>query len=335
VPLARVLGAPHIDAMFSDSVPAPERALVHFRFYEELNDFLAPALRRRDIEYRCARAATVKNAIEALGVPHTEVELILVNGRSVDFSYLMHEGDRVSVYPTFESFDIQPLLRVRETPLRELRFVADAHLGGLARLLRMLGFDTVYGNEITDEQIRDLACSDRRIVLTRDRELLKRREITHGCYIRALKPNQQLREIVQRLQLEAHVVAGLAGMDRPADGRHLSSLPGRGGAEGDAVVCADSHHPAGCAGTPPRVGGEDRRGGRVRPFTRCLHCNWPLTAVSKDEVLDRLPERVAVSYHTFTVCTCCGRVFWPGSHWQRMRAMLADHLSGSVPPATS
>jgi uncharacterized protein with PIN domain len=251
-----------------------ERALAWFRFYEELNDFLAPGLRKREIEYRCARAATVKNAIEALGVPHTEVELILVNGNSVDFSYLLREADRVSVYPKFESFDVRPLLRVRAAPLRELRFVADAHLGGLARLLRMLGFDTLYSNTIADEEIRDRACADGRVVLTRDRELLKRREITHGCYVRALKPSQQLREIVQRLQLDN----------------------------------AES----------------------VRPFTRCLHCNWPLTSVTRDAVLPRLPESVAEQYQRFSVCERCERVFWEGSHWQRMRAMLTEHMPGSV-----
>ena len=252
----------------------PERPLAWFRFYEELNDFLAPGLRKREIEYRCARAATVKNAIEALGVPHTEVELILVNGESVDFSYLLREADRVSVYPKFESFDVRPLLRVRAAPLRELRFVADAHLGGLARLLRMLGFDTLYSNTIRDEEIRDLAQFEGRIVLTRDRELLKRREITHGCYVRALKPSDQLREIVQRLQLEH----------------------------------ADE----------------------IQPFTRCLHCNWLLTPVTKEEVLTRLPDRVAAYYQRFSVCQCCERVFWEGSHWQRMRAMLSEHLSQPV-----
>jgi uncharacterized protein with PIN domain len=310
---------------------SPERPLARFRFYEELNDFLAPALRKRDIEYRCARAATVKNAIEALGVPHTEVELVLVNGESVDFSYLMREADRVSVYPKFESFDIQPLLRVRQAPLRELRFVADAHLGGLARLLRMLGFDTLYSNAITDEEIRDLAQADGRIVLTRDRDLLKRREITHGCFVRTLKPSLQLREIVQRLQLDAHLPGGSAGSGPlpsfPRRGATPGALPGAG--SGDGVVRADSHHPAGSAGTPPRAGGEETAG-RVRPFTRCLHCNWLLTPVRKEDVLARLPEKVALHYEAFTVCTRCERVFWEGSHWQRMRAMLADHLCRSA-----
>jgi hypothetical protein len=132
-------------------------ALARFRFYEELNDFLAPDRRGREFEASFGRAATVKNAIEALGVPHTEVELIVVDGQSVDFDYRMRDGDRVSVYPTFEAFDVGPLLRVRSEPLRVTRFVADAHLGGLARLLRMAGFDTLYENARSDDEIQRLA----------------------------------------------------------------------------------------------------------------------------------------------------------------------------------
>jgi uncharacterized protein with PIN domain len=176
-----------------------------FRFYEELNDFLPRERRGRDITVPCARAATTKHMIEALGVPHTEVELILVNGESSPLGRLIEEGDRISVYPKFEAFDITPLLRVREQSLRRLRFVADAHLGALARFLRMAGFDTVYDNTIHDDEIAALAESEGRVVLTRDRELLKRRTITHGCYIHALKPEQQLRELFDRLDLASSV----------------------------------------------------------------------------------------------------------------------------------
>lgn len=153
-----------------------------FRFYEELNDFLPAERRRQAFACECARAATVKHMIEALGVPHTEVELVLVNGESVDFARQLADGDRVAVYPRFESLDITPLLRVRARPLRVLRFIADAHLGGLARLLRMSGFDTLYDNDFEDGQIAALAAAEQRIVLTRDRELLKRRIVSHGCY---------------------------------------------------------------------------------------------------------------------------------------------------------
>jgi uncharacterized protein with PIN domain len=172
-----------------------------FRFYEELNDFLAPDRRKQEFTVPCARAATTKHMIEALGVPHTEVELILVNGESVDFNRPLEDGDRVAVYPRFEAVDVTPLLRVREQPLREPRFVADAHLGGLAHMLRMLGFDTLYDNHFHDDVIVAIAERDGRIVLTRDRELLKRRAVTHGCYVHALKSEQQLREVVERLDL--------------------------------------------------------------------------------------------------------------------------------------
>jgi uncharacterized protein with PIN domain len=172
-----------------------------FRFYAELNDFLAPHHRQVEFVSTCSRAATVKHMIEALGVPHTEVELILVNGESCTFDRLLCDGDRVSVYPKFEALDITPLLRVREHPLRCTRFIADAHLGGLARLLRLIGFDTLYDNNFDDREIEAIAAREGRIVLTRDRELLKQRTITHGCYVRAIKPRQQLDEIFNRLEL--------------------------------------------------------------------------------------------------------------------------------------
>ena len=181
------------------AAPAPVRAT--FRFYEELNDFLAAERRGREFSAPCARAATTKHMIEALGVPHTEVELILIDGESVGFDRLLADGDRVAVYPTFEAFDVTPLLRLRERPLRTSRFVADAHLGGLAHLLRMMGFDTLYDNAFADDEIERLALADHRIVLTRDRELLKRRGVMHGMYVRALRSPKQLREVFDRLDL--------------------------------------------------------------------------------------------------------------------------------------
>jgi uncharacterized protein with PIN domain len=172
-----------------------------FRFYEALNEFLAPEHRRREFACSCARAASAKHMIEALGVPHTEVELILVNGESVGFERPLCDGDRVAVYPKFEALDVTPLLRVRPEPLRGSRFIADAHLGGLAHMLRMAGFDTLYDNGYADAELVDIAQRQRRIILTRDTELLKRRAVTHGCYIHAIKPERQFREISVRLDL--------------------------------------------------------------------------------------------------------------------------------------
>lgn len=172
-----------------------------FRFYEELNDFLPPERRSGEFSSRFAERATVKQAIEALGVPHTEVELILLNGESVGFGHLLGDGDRVAVYPKFETFDLTPLLRLRAHTLRSVRFVADAHLGGLARLLRLGGLDTLFRNDYADAEIAAVSAGEGRTLLTRDRDLLKRREITHGCFVRALKPVAQFREIIDRLDL--------------------------------------------------------------------------------------------------------------------------------------
>ena len=145
-----------------------------------------------------------QHMIEALGVPHTEVELVLVNGESVGFDRLLEHGDRVAVFPRFEMIDVTPMLRVREHPLRVTHFLADAHLGA-AHLLRMAGFDTLYDNNFQDSEIEIIAVRDSRIVLKRDRELLKRRSITHGCFVHTLKPPQQLCEIFDRLDLARSV----------------------------------------------------------------------------------------------------------------------------------
>ncbi len=176
-------------------------ALARFRFYEELNDFLPEARRRVDFDYAFQRRAAIKDVIEALGVPHTEVDLILVNGESVGFSHILRDGDRVSVYPVFEALDISPLTRLRPAPLRTPRFVADAHLGKLARYLRLMGFDTLYRNDYHDQELAEISARQRRILLTRDRGLLKRRIVTHGCFIRQGDPWRQLQALFQRLDL--------------------------------------------------------------------------------------------------------------------------------------
>ena len=174
---------------------------IQFRFYEELSDFLPPARRKLDFCYTIRDRETVKHAIEACGVPHTEVELILANGASVGFDYLPCAADRISVYPQFEAFDIASLLKVRDRPMRNPRFVADVHLGGLARYLRMLGFDTLYDETYRDAQIAAISARERRIVLTRDRDLLMHRVITHGRFVRAVRLRDQLIEVVDAIDL--------------------------------------------------------------------------------------------------------------------------------------
>lgn len=177
-----------------------------FRFYEELNDFLPLPERKRDITVNFDHRSSVKDMIESAGVPHTEIDLIIVNGVSVDFSYIVQDQDRISVYPMFESFDISPLNRLRPQPLRTTRFVLDTHLGKLAKYLRMLGFDTLYDNQYTDHRLADLAGSgERRILLTRDVGLLKHKKVTHGYFVRTTAPRDQIREILDRFDLKGQV----------------------------------------------------------------------------------------------------------------------------------
>jgi uncharacterized protein with PIN domain len=240
---------------------------VHFRFYEELNDFLPPARRKRDFAVPYNRAS-VKDMIESVGVPHTEVDLILANGVSVDFSYLVRPGDRISVYPEFESFDIAGLTRLRPEPLRQPRFVLDTHLGKLARYLRLLGFDVLYSNTYSDAELAAISADgDKRILLTRDHGLLKRVQVTHGYFVRETAPEKQVLEVLRRFDLKR----------------------------------------------------------RVRPFTRCLQCNGELRRAPVEEIADRVPPGVVRDFDVFSVCPDCGRVYWAGSHYDRLRGIV-DHL---------
>lgn len=226
-----------------------------FRFSVELSRFLRPEHRGLRFAYSCARAANLKNAIEALGVPHTEVGELIVNGAPATLQRIVREGDEVEV--------LAPRGAHADGPLR---FIADAHLGGLGRFLRMLGFDTVHEPRLADADIRRLAHAEERIVLTRDRDLLKCRDIARGYYVRALKPEAQLREVAARYRL------------------------------------ADA----------------------ARPLTLCLRCNLPLAPIDKATVAHRIPPKVAALHQSFTHCAGCDRVYWPGSHYARMRSALEE-----------
>jgi uncharacterized protein len=246
-------------------------AVATFRFYAELNDFLPPSRRQVAFLYSFDMPVSIKHIIESLGVPHTEVDLILVEGKSstsgsvsVGFSYLLQEGDTVSVYPVFESMDISPLLRLRPEPLRQPRFVLDAHLGRLAAYLRLLGFDTLYRNDFGDEELARISRDEKRLLMTRDRGLIKRSMVTHGYCVRSDQPREQVVEILRRFDLT----------------------------------------------------------GAIQPFRRCLSCNGELERVEKAEVIDRLQPGTRQYFDEFYRCRDCGRVYWKGSHYQRMQAMI-------------
>ena len=172
-----------------------------FRFYAELNEFLPPEQRKRTMNYRFNCHPGIKDPIEVFGVPHTEVNLIVVNGQPVGFDHQLQAGDRVAVYPVFESLDISPLLKLREKYLHNPRFILDVNLGKLAKFMRMLGFDSLYRNDYRDEEVVNIAAQEQRIVLTRDRRLLFIKQISHGYWVRAVDVDSQIDEVLRRYDL--------------------------------------------------------------------------------------------------------------------------------------
>jgi len=237
---------------------------VYFRFYEELNDFLSEERRKKRFEHLYIDRASIKDMIETLGIPHTEVDLILVNKKSVGFNYVINDGDDVSVYPVFESLDISDIQHLRSKPLRNPKFIADVHLGRLVRYLRMMGLDVIYKNNIKDHEIVKLSLKERRAILTRDRGILKRSEVTHGYWLRSTKIKEQVVEILNRFNLK----------------------------------------------------------NIINEFSRCLECNSVLNSVSKEEIINVLPPKVIQSQEEFYRCTACNKLFWKGTHYERMLSFI-------------
>ena len=174
---------------------------VTLRFYEELNDFLPDKRKKRSFTVPFSGKQSVKDIIEAQGVPHAEIDLILVNGRSVSFDYIITDRDMISVYPEFELLDVSELTHLRPQALRNPRFILDVHLGKLSGLLRVMGFDTLYRNDYSDDAIVEIATAEKRIVLTRDVGILKRNAVQRGYWVRSIDPVEQSREIVKKFDL--------------------------------------------------------------------------------------------------------------------------------------
>ncbi len=222
---------------------------VSFRIYAELNWFIDPTKRQQTFQQSCAGHATVKHMIEALGVPHTEVELILVNGQAADFSRRLRQADHVSVYPRFSRLAHGGALPGSQQKKGDCIFIADAHLGRLARDLRMLGFDVLYRNDLADADVADMAAKEERIVLTRDRDLLIRKAIVRGCYLYATSVDAQLREVMDRYRLVDRVrplsrCLKCNGLLHPVEKERVQHrLPVRSGACGQHFFsCAGCDH---------------------------------------------------------------------------------------------
>jgi len=237
---------------------------IYLRFYEELNDFLPKEIKKKRFEHNYIDRTSVKDLIESLGVPHTEIDLILVNGKSVGFDNIINDADDISVYPVFESFDIREVQHLRPKPLRQPKFVADVHLGRLTRYLRMMGFDILYKNNFNDDKIVRISLKEKRGILTKDRGILKRNEVTHGYWVRSTKIEEQTKEVLKRFNLQKE----------------------------------------------------------IKEFSRCLECNQLLVPIKKEMVIDELPLKVAQTQNEFYQCPSCKKIYWKGTHYQRMLSFI-------------
>jgi uncharacterized protein with PIN domain len=239
------------------------------RLYAELNVYLRHDRRQRDLVLALDRPCPVRHLVERCGVPHTEVELVLRNGRPVALDARVAAGDRLAVYPPFGCLlpDVQH--RQPRRPPGPACFFADAQLGRLARHLRLLGFDTLYYGGIDDRELVRRAAAEARIVLSRDRDLLIRREVVYGCHLRVDDPLQQLQVVLLRLDLARE----------------------------------------------------------ARPFTRCMECNGALNPVPKSEIAAELDAQTRHSFDAFWRCSGCARIYWQGSHYDRLRERVDAALA--------
>jgi uncharacterized protein len=238
-----------------------KRAYLHFD--HTLSKFVNLEKEGEAVLYEFSNRPSIKHVYESLGLPHTEVREVRVNGEVVDNGWILQDGDQVVVLP-------YPPLAPQPEP--DPRFILDNHLGKLAVFLRMLSFDAEYRNDIQDEELASRSSSEGRILLTRDRGLLMRSTVTRGYCLRSLDQKVQVREVMDRYNL----------------------------------------YPL------------------TRPFTRCLRCNAPLNQVEKKEVEDQLEPLTRRYYEEFHQCSQCGKVYWKGSHYERMQGFIENILSSQL-----
>lgn len=180
--------------------------MAEFIFQGELSVLLRPVWRGTNpVDLTIDRAASVKDVIESLGPPHTEVGSILLQGREVDFTFPVLDRHRFAIHPVVSPCDVTRATLLRPHPLTSIRFLVDANVGRLARYLRMAGFDTLYADTISDEEIVQQLERDRRILLSRDIGLLKRKQVEYGRYVRSENPADQLREVLHLYNLTGRV----------------------------------------------------------------------------------------------------------------------------------
>lgn len=153
----------------------------------ELRMFLRPSRRSGPVPVTLDGTSSLGHLVESLGVPLTEAGRLLVNGQPATPGYRPQPADVLHVETVR-----------RPQRLAEARFVLDVHLGALARRLRLVGLDTQYSNDADDATLVDQANAAHRVLLTQDRALLHRRRLWLGAYVRGARPDDQLRDVLDR-----------------------------------------------------------------------------------------------------------------------------------------
>ncbi len=172
------------------------------RFSEQFENLNRRRSTGKKIIYPLNRRASIKDIVESLGVPHTEIGSISVEGNPVDFGFVPLKPLVITVDPIRPPFDATRPSVLRPEALKTVRFIVDVNVGKLAVLLRIAGLDTAYGNDYGDADIARMAEDEGRIVLSKDAGLLKRKQIVFGRYVRAIHPDDQLREMVDFFGLQ-------------------------------------------------------------------------------------------------------------------------------------
>jgi len=172
-----------------------------FRFHDSLKFFLPRKQKNQPITHTFDWKASIKDMVESMGVPHPEVELLVVNGTSVGWDYIVQPDDEIDIHPQFDAISLTDKTPLFPVYSGKPRFILDTHLGRLAAYLRMMGFDTLYRNDYPDDELAQVSHDENRILLTRDVGLLKRSLVIYGYFVRHTKPRQRILEIAQRYNL--------------------------------------------------------------------------------------------------------------------------------------
>ena len=248
------------------NVHAPIKRSAKFHFYNELNDFLPVEKQNREFVYTFLGKPSVKDTIQAIGVPHTEIDIILMNRESVDFDCLLYGDENIQVFPKYNNLNIQEMNHLQPNYPKEKNFIVDVNLGKLAPKLRLLGFDTLYRNDFEDHEIVAISNRENRIILTRDTGILKYNAVQWGYWVRAINVRKQISEVVEKFNLK----------------------------------------------------------NTIQPFTRCAVCNGLLHFIPKAMAKNYVPADIYEMVSEFTQCQNCSKIYWQGSHVEKIVAWIAD-----------